>query len=87
MTIAAQNGQLCYPYGRVSSDEEIRSEVLNALHHNTGVPQDVVKVDVQQGRAVLSGLVSQDFERTLAEQVAATAPGVVEVVNRLDVEA
>ena len=76
-------GRLCYPYGKTSSDEEILSEVLNALHHNTGVPQDRVRAEVRRGRAVLSGVVDQDYERALAEQVAATAPGELEVVNEI----
>jgi osmotically-inducible protein OsmY len=76
-------GQLCYPYGTTSNDEEILSGVLNALHHNSGVPQDRVRVEIRRGRAVLSGVVEQDYERTLAEQIAATAPGVQEVINEI----
>ena len=76
-------GRLCYPYGKTSTDEEILSGVLNALHHNTGVPQERVRVEIRQGRAVLSGSVDQDFERSLAEQIASAAPGVVEVINQI----
>ena len=79
-------GQLAYPYGQVSSDEEILSEILNALHHNTGIPQERVRVEVRGGHAVLSGVVCQDFERTLAEQTAMTAPGVVDVTNQITLE-
>jgi osmotically-inducible protein OsmY len=78
-----EQGVLDYPYGRVSSDEEVLSNVLNALHHNTGIPQDDVRVEVRNGRVVLSGAVSQDFERALAEQTAESAPGVVEVANKI----
>ena len=78
-------GQLAYPYGQTSTDEEILAAVLNALHHNTGVPQERVKVEVQRGKAVLTGEVDQEFERELAASVAAAAPGVVEVENAIKI--
>ena len=85
MGAIAQNneGQLAYPYGQASTDEEILASVLNALRHNTGVPQERVRVEVRRGKAVLSGEVEQEFERELAERVAATTPGVVEVENEI----
>lgn len=79
-------GQLEYPYGRVSTDEEVLSAVLNALHHNSGIPQDKVRAEVRRGHVVLSGVVDQEFERSLAEQAVATAPGVTEVTNEIKLE-
>ena len=84
VTVAQKDeGHLAYPYGDASTDEEILAGVLNALHHNSGVPQERVRVEVRRGRAVLSGEVEQEFERELAERVAATAPGVIEVENEI----
>ncbi len=77
------SGNLAYPYGSVSTDEEVLAAVLNALHHNSGVPQRRLRVEVRNGRALLTGVVDQDFERTLAEQAAAAAPGVTEVKNEI----
>ena len=87
-TIAPKDqGHLAYPYDcQVSSDEEILSEVLNALHHNCGVPQERLRVEVHHGHAVLSGVLSQDFERALAERIATAAPGVVEVTSQITLE-
>jgi osmotically-inducible protein OsmY len=85
MTAAKDDGQLSYPYGRASTDEEVLSSVLNALHHCSGVPQDDVRVEVHDGHAVLSGVVAEAFERELAEKTAAETPGVVEVTNRITV--
>ena len=83
-TIAQKDeGHLAYPYGDASTDEEILASVLNALHHNSGVPQERVKVAVRRGKAVLTGEVEQEFERELAQRVAAEAPGVVEVENEI----
>ena len=72
-----------YPYSPQSADEQLLATVLNALHHNTGVPQDQVRVEVRGGHAVLTGVVDEAFQRDLAEQTVATAPGVVEVTNRI----
>jgi osmotically-inducible protein OsmY len=76
-------GHLAYPYGSVSSDEEVLAAVLNALHHNSGIPHEGLRVEVRDGHAVLCGVVGEEFERSLAEQAAATAPGVVEVTNQI----
>ena len=80
------SGKLAYPYGRVSNDEEVLAAVLNALHHSSGVPHERLQVEVRAGHAVLSGVVQQEFERSLAEQAAATAPGVMEVTNEITLE-
>ena len=82
-TATKDAGHLSFPYGQVSGDEEVLSGILNALHHNTGVPQDQVNVKVQNGHAVLTGVVAEPFQRELAEQIVATAPGVVEVSNQI----
>jgi osmotically-inducible protein OsmY len=80
------SAQLPYPYGDASGDEQVLAAVLNALHFHSGVPNDQVKVDVKHGHVVLSGVVSQAYERDLAERTAAEAPGVVEVTNQITVE-
>lgn len=80
------SGKLAYPYGRVSSDEEVLAAVLNALHYNTGVPQERLRVEARRGHVVLSGVVKQEFERSLAEQAAKSAHGVVEITNEVTLE-
>ncbi len=81
--MAKESGQLTYPYGSSSNDEELLAAVLNALHHNSGIPQDHLRVEVRNGRVMLSGVVGQEFERSLAEQAAAATPGVVDVSNEI----
>jgi osmotically-inducible protein OsmY len=80
------SGKLAYPFGRVSSDEEVLAAVLNALHYCSGVPHRRVRVEALRGRVVLSGVVKQEFERSLAEQAAISAPGVVEISNEITLE-
>jgi len=79
-------GQLPYPFGGASTDEQILTEVLNALHFHSGVPNDLVRVEVTRGHVVLSGIVAQQLQRDLAECTASEAPGVLKVTNNIKVE-
>ena len=77
---------LDYPYGhdgQPTTDDQILAAVLNALHHNSGVPSSHIRADVKDGRVTLTGIVCQDYEMTLAEQAAASAPGVKHVANHI----
>jgi len=77
------SGHLPYPYGEASRDEEVLASVLNALHHQTGVPLEQVRVQVRNGRCVLSGAVAHDYQRGLAADAASSTDGVVEVTNNI----
>jgi osmotically-inducible protein OsmY len=86
---ASERPHLQYPYAtdsNISSDDEILAAVLNALHHNTGVPSDHIRAQVKGGNVTLTGVVTQDYERALAEQAAAGTPGVRRVDNNLTAE-
>ena len=78
-TIGREVGQLQYPYGSTSTDEEVLAAVLNALHHHSGVPSDHIRAEIHDGQVVLSGKVAREYEKTLAEQAAAATPGVAKV--------
>jgi osmotically-inducible protein OsmY len=85
-TQSRERAHLEYPYGQdgqASNDEEILAAVLNALHHNSGIPSEHIRAEVKGGHVVLCGVVCQDYERALAEQAAASAPGVTKVENHL----
>jgi len=84
--MSKEDGQLPYPFGGASSDEQILTEVLNALHYHSGVPNDQVRVEVTHGHVVLSGIVAQQLQRDLAERTASEAPGVLQVTNNIKVE-
>jgi len=79
-------GQLPYPFGGASTDEQILTEVLNALHWHSGVPNDQVKVEVKHGHVTLSGIVAQQLQRDLSERIASEAPGVLQVTNMIKIE-
>jgi osmotically-inducible protein OsmY len=78
--------QLPYPYGEASRDEEVLASILNALHYHSGVPLDRVRVEVRNGRCLLSGVVTREYERSLAESTAASTGGVIEVTNTISLE-
>ncbi len=78
-----ERGKLDYPYGEASNDEGILAAVLNALHHNSGVPNDHIRAKVTEGHVVLTGSVVEEYERTLAEQAAAAVTGVIAVDNHI----
>ena len=70
----------------MSNDEQALAAVLNALHHSSGVPHERLRVQVPRGYLALMGIVKQEFERSLAEQAAASAAGVVEISNEIKLE-
>ncbi len=81
-----ERSHLIYPFTQevhATNDEEILAAVLNALLHHSGVPSDHIRAQVKNGCVVLSGVVCQEYERALAEQAAAGAPGVRQVENQL----
>lgn len=70
----------------MSNDEQALAAVLNALHHSSGVPHERLRVRVRRSCVALMGIVKQEFERSLAEQAAASAAGVVEISNEIKLE-
>jgi osmotically-inducible protein OsmY len=63
--------------------DEVRLRVLNALHWDLAVPRHRLKVEVENGRVTLSGVVDLPYQRTSAEFDARNVPGVVGVVNQI----
>jgi osmotically-inducible protein OsmY len=65
------------------SDERIKLAVMTALHWDLAVPRDRVNVSVDRGQVTLMGQVARDYEKTRAEAVALTIPGVAGVTNSI----
>ena len=79
-------GGLPFPYGATTTDEEVLAAVLNGLHWHSGVPQDRIRVVVENGRVTLAGVVESPIQRELAEAETLKTPGVREVANLIEVE-
>ncbi len=66
-----------------SHADDVQMRVLNALHWDLAVPRDRLKVEVEDGRVTLSGVVDLPYQRACAEFDVRNVPGVVRVINRI----
>ena len=69
----------------VYSDDQIARDIRGALARDAWVDESRVKVIVSQGVAYLTGTVQDGVERKAATDDAWTVPGVLDVINELDV--
>ena len=67
----------------MSQSDNVKTEVLNALHWDLAVPRHRVKVEVNDGWVTMSGMVDRPYEITCAESDARRVPGVLGVINRI----
>lgn len=75
------------PKGYTRSDDRILDDVVARLTDDDRIDASDVSVQVIDGRVILDGLVQQRSDRRYAEDVADAVRGVVDVDNRLRVEA
>jgi osmotically-inducible protein OsmY len=68
-------------------DTEIARDIRHALKLDSEVPDERIRVQVQKGVATLEGNVETNLQKATAEADARKVKGVVEVVNRIAVEA
>ncbi len=66
-------------------DADIAQAVLNALKWHVWVPQDSIKVKVEQGWVTLEGTVKSEFQRTFADDSVRYLTGVNGVTNLITV--
>jgi len=66
-------------------DADIAQAVLNALKWHVWVPQDAIKVKVEQGWVTLEGTVKSEFQRSFAEDAVRYLTGVKGVINLITV--
>jgi len=68
------------------SDEELRQAVRQALIRDISVDARPIIVDTREGVVTLKGSVSSFAQRSAAENVAWWTPGVIDVVDKLQVD-
>ncbi|MBK9797676.1 MAG: BON domain-containing protein [Holophagaceae bacterium] len=71
------------PMQAASQDQRIETSALNSYNFKTYLKDDAIKVSSSEGVVTLTGTVSRDFHRALAEDTVAGLPGVKTVVNKL----
>lgn len=69
-----------------TSDEEIRQDVEEALARDPFVSSLELDIVVETGIVTLSGTADTYFEKYQADEVASTVNGVVDIVNRIEVD-
>jgi len=73
------------PETAVRTDGQIEMDVVRALDTATALKSDLITAATIQGEVTLSGTVSSDSSRELAESLASQVPGVLKVNNNLKV--
>lgn len=82
----AQEMEVRLPSKFIRDDEQIAEAVANALKWNVWVPEDKIKVRVENGWVRLSGSVKSGYERGCAEKCVRDITGVRGVLNEIDSE-
>lgn len=67
------------------NDEDIARAVVNAFEWDVFVPQDRIKVTVENGWVTLEGKVDNRYQKTAAERVVNNLAGIKGVVNTIEV--
>ncbi len=73
------------PRGYQRSDERLRNEVVQKLTQHGQLDARGIEVQVNQGEVTLTGEVDNRQAKRLAEDLADSVPGVVDVHNRLSI--
>jgi osmotically-inducible protein OsmY len=79
----AENIEVKLPFAMKRSDDQIAAAILERLAWDVVVPQDRVKVKVENGRLTLTGDVDWHFQSAAAEDACRRMLGVVSVFNQI----
>eukprot|EP00873_Tetraselmis_striata_P030040 jgi/Tetstr1/450304/TSEL_037340.t1 len=68
-------------------DDQIAKRAVNSLQWDSSVPDEKIKVKVQNGWLTLTGEVDWDFERKAAEHAVRKLSGIIGVTNQIHLKA
>ena len=68
------------------TEEEIKKDIIDALYWDSRVDASNITVDAKDGEIRLSGTVSYMTSRKIAEDLSYEVPGVISVINELNVQ-
>jgi osmotically-inducible protein OsmY len=68
------------------TDDRIESSARKSYVFNTYLKDDDIKIESKNGVVTLTGIVSEEYHRSLAQETLAGLPGVKSVNNRLEVK-
>jgi osmotically-inducible protein OsmY len=74
---------LSMPVQASQMDDRIESTARNSYVYKTYLQNDDIKIESRDGAVTLTGIVADNFNKSLAEETVAGIPGVKSVDNRL----
>jgi osmotically-inducible protein OsmY len=77
---------LSMPVHASTMDDRIVSTAKNSYMFKTYLQDDDIKIESRDGAVTLTGIVADNFNKSLAEETVAGIPGVKSVDNRLEVK-
>lgn len=82
----AQEIEVRLPGGKKSADDQIAKRAVDIIAWNYWIPNDAIKVRVQDGMVTLSGDVDWHYQRTDAEEAVRKLSGIRGVINTIQVK-
>jgi osmotically-inducible protein OsmY len=82
----AQEIEVRLPQSVSPSDDDIARRALSMLDWDVIVPEDAIRLKVQQGWVTLSGQVSREYQRKAAEEDVRRLAGVLGITNLITLE-
>ncbi len=75
------------PLHASKTDDRIVSSARNSYVFQVYLKGDDIKIESKNGAVTLTGVVSEEFHKSLAKETVAALPGVLSVDNRLEIKA
>ncbi|ROH99796.1 BON domain-containing protein [Chryseobacterium daecheongense] len=81
-----ENIEVKFPSSWSKTDAEVAKEVLNALKFNYSIPDDSIKVKVEDGRVTLEGELPWNYQKEEAASAVKYLTGVKGVINNIQIK-
>jgi osmotically-inducible protein OsmY len=75
-----------YPYSGVKADDEIAADVLKSLKNQWNVPDERIKIEVEDGWVTLTGEVHWNYQKEAAKHAIENIPGIKGVFNHIKIK-
>ena len=83
--VLVENIQVKLPDSKVKTDAEIGAEIISAFASNVIIPQDKIKVKVENGWVDLDGELPWDYQREITENAIQFLPGIKGIFNNITI--
>ncbi|UPT69880.1 MAG: BON domain-containing protein [Flavobacterium sp. JAD_PAG50586_2] len=75
-----------YPHSGIKSNDEIAAEALKSLKNHWNVPDERIKIEVEDGWITLNGDVHWNYQKEAAKRAVENIPGVKGVFNHIQIK-